>query len=156
MSSNGSNRISNPRLLAALRDPGVDLIEEAARKCDAAGHRRANLIASRVKWPKFYMELLDEMRLHGVPDAQILEFCECVAEAGRQRVYGTADVPVASVSEAFAKDAEAEAEVRQNQAHLIHDRSPSRWRAVWASLLREEISTRNTRMAVARQMQQVG
>jgi hypothetical protein len=128
-----ANRVTNPRLLHALRDPGVDLIVEAARRLPATGNRRANLIADngdRMKWVKAYLEFIREARLHQVPDVELQHFIDAVAEAGRQLL----GAPQASISEALALEAVAEGAANSDVAKLIDDKSPSALQRTWHSL----------------------
>jgi hypothetical protein len=153
MSTHRANRISDPRLLQAMRDPGVEMIERAARTCHAAGHRRANLIAGRMQWPKAFVSLVDELILDGVPSLEILVFCEAVAEAGRQRVYQGTGIPSESVGEALALESIAEGEANRDAAKLIDSpRCPSRLRALWDSLTFHQTRIDHARRVIARDM----
>lgn len=154
--TNYANRISNPRLLQALRDPEIDLIVEAARRMPAAGHRRANLIAEngdRVRWVRAYLELLDEARLAGVPDIEIAKFVETVAEAGRQRVYVGTAAPKESVGEVLAEEAVAECAANQDAARLVDEpHNPSILRALFHSLTSHQVKIDKARRVVAYRM----
>jgi hypothetical protein len=150
-----SNRITNPRLLAAAKDPGYEMIVEAARRMPSAGHRRANLIAAdqRTRWAKAYLEFIDEARLFGTSDVEILAFCEAVAEAGRQCVYVGTGIPQETVGEALALEAVAEADANRDTAKLIDaPKCPSRLRALWNSLTFHQARLDRTRRVVAREM----
>jgi hypothetical protein len=132
MSIGRANRITNPRLLAAMRDPRVDAIEAAFRACDAAGHRREQLINGRYAWPRHYVAILDELKLHRVPAEQIM----AIGDAMRDAAYQAADaLPTESVGEVFALEAVAEGEANRDTAHLIDaPHCPSRRRAAVRSL----------------------
>lgn len=119
-----ANRITNPRLLNALRDVGVELIAEAARRMQASGHRRANLIAEnghRTKWPKHFLDCIREARLHGTPNAEVLTFIEEVASAGRREVYEGAPAPKETIGEGLALEADAECEANKATALLVDE-----------------------------------
>lgn len=137
-----ANRITNPRLLQALRDPEVDLIVEAARRMPASGNRRANLIAEngdRVRWVRAFLELVDEARLRGVPDVEIAKFVEVVAEAGRQRAYGNS-IPRESIGEVLAEEAAAECAANQDAARLLDEpNNPTRWKSLVYSLTHHKV-----------------
>lgn len=150
MQNHRANRITNPRLLQAMRDPGIDLIVEAARQMPRTGYRRANLIADqgeRMRWVKAYLAVIDEAILYGVSDADVLRFVEAVAEAGRQRVYVGTSAPAESVGEALALEAMAEGEANRDTA-----KCPSRLRALWNSLTFHQTRLDHARRVVAREM----
>ena len=155
MSVSNANRITNPRLLKALRDPGVDLIVEAARRLPATGHRRANLIADegqRMRWVRAYLAIVDEA-LGAATDVEVLAFVEAVAEAGRQRVYVGTGMPAESVGEALALEAVAESDANRDTAKLIDaPHCPSRLRALWNSLTFHQSRIDHARRVVAREM----
>lgn len=153
MSTTRANRISDPRLLMALRDPGVEMIENAARQCHAAGHRRANLIAGRMMWPRHYLAVVDEAILYSVPSTEVLAFIEAVAEAARQRVYQGTGIPQESVGEALALEAVAEGDANRDTAKLVDGpRCPSRLRALWNSLTFHQARIDHARRVIAREM----
>ena len=157
MQNHRANRITNPRLLRAMRDPGVDLIVEAARQMPRTGYRRANLIADqgeRMRWVKAYLAFIDESILYGVSDTDTLRFVEAVAEAGRQRVYTGTGAPSESVGEALALEAVAEGEANRDTAKLLDaPKCPSRLRALWNSLTFHQTRLDHARRVVAREMQ---
>ena len=148
-----ANRVTDPRLLAALPDPGVEMIEAAARRCRAAGHRRANLIAGRYQWPRHYLAGVDEMLLASVPGVEILAYIEAIAEAGRQRIYVGTGVPQESVGEALALEAIAEGEANRDTGKLIDaPKSASRLRALWNSLTFHQARIDHARRVIAREI----
>lgn len=132
MSTKKANRISDPRLLAALKDPRVEAIEAAVRACDAAGNRREQLINGRYVWPRYYVAILDELRLYGVPAEQIA----AVGDAMRDAAYETAlSQPTESTGELLALEAIAEGEANRDTAKLIDaPQCPQRKRTLLQSL----------------------
>jgi hypothetical protein len=135
MSIGKANRITNPRLLAALRDEGVETILSSARRMDACGNRRANLIAGRNPWPIQFLAQIDEAALSGVPREDVLRFIDDVRDAARMRVLAGNAAPKESVGEVLALEAIAEGEANRDAAKLIdapHD--PMRKRSLFRSL----------------------
>lgn len=121
-----ANGITNPRLVAALRDPRVDAIESAVRACDARGSRREELMAGRLKWPKYICELADELALAGATSDQIKNVGEAICDVFRQSAMSGEAVPQESLGEALAAEAMAECEANQVQARLVDEsRNPT-------------------------------
>jgi len=152
-----ANRPTPARLLQAMRDPGLEMIVEAARAlpgCRAA-HRRANLIADqgqRVQWAKAYLAFIDEMRLYA-SDEELLAFIEKLAEAGRQRVYVGNGVPTETLGEVLAMEGVAEADANRDTAKLIDEpKSPGRLKALFNSLTFHQARIDRARRVLAREM----
>jgi hypothetical protein len=151
-----ANRKISQRLLNAMKDPGVTMIVEAARRMPPAGDRRANLIADngeRMRWTYHYLGFIDEARMAGTSDTEILAFCEAVAEAGRQRIYVGTGIPSESLGEALALEAVAEGDANRDTAKLLDGpKCPSRLRQVWNSLTFHQARIDHARRVIAREM----
>ena len=131
MSPNRANRITDPRLLAALPDPRVTAIAEAVRRCEPAGYRRENWMYGRTKGAETLVALLDELSLTPGNGENICALGETLRDVCYQTVYQGTAVPAETLGEALALDAVAEGEVRRDAAKLIDaPKCPSRKRSL--------------------------
>jgi hypothetical protein len=129
-----ANRVSDPRLLAALRDPRVEGIEEAIRRMDPSGHRRENAIAGRYRYIARAVMLMDEAKLAGVPAEQILALGDAFRDAAYATVYDGAPVRE-SIGDVLAMESVAEGEANRDTAKLLDDpKCPSRRRQAAQSI----------------------
>lgn len=119
MSDNGSRRPSANLSLAP--DTRVEDIEHAVGLCDAAGRRRLHVARGEYVWPRGYVALLDEMKLHGVPDEQILAVGDAFRDAAYHTVYVGTGVPTERAGEALARESIAEGEANRDVARLIDE-----------------------------------
>jgi hypothetical protein len=106
-------------MVSLAPDLRVEGIQAAVAACDAAGRRRLHLANGEYAWPRNLVALLDEMKVHGVPDAQILAVGDALRDAAYKTVYVGTGEPTATAGEAFALEAVAEGEANRDVARLI-------------------------------------
>jgi hypothetical protein len=115
-----TNKISDPRLLAAMDDPRVTAIEDAVRGCDAGGsYRRENIMYRRTIWPRHIVVTIDDLRQNGATREQLLLLGEALKDAVTAELFAGAGAPTESLGVALQRDATAEHEVRLAAVGLI-------------------------------------
>jgi hypothetical protein len=130
------NRIENPRLLAASKDPRIAAIEEAVRHCNPSGVRRENWMYGRTVLPKVYVALLEELSFGAATPEQIM----ALGDAMRDAAYSTARDERApdSVADCLALEAVIEGEANRDVMKLLDNpKCPNRLRLAAAALRRE-------------------
>ncbi len=149
MSVARANRITNPRLLDALKNPLVQRVTEAVRRCEKGGDRRENLINGRYVWPRYVVELYSELQLHGATDADICAVGEALRDAAYMTVHvGTAAI-TASVPQLLAKDKALEGEINELAMRLQENpNSVGDHERLVQLLQRERDATEQARLAV--------
>jgi hypothetical protein len=156
MAISKANRITNPRLLAAMRDPRVARITEAVRRCDKGGNRREQLINGRYVWPPHVVALYDELKLFGATDAEIM----AVGDALRDAAYLTVLVGTGAIKESFprllANDKAIEGEINQIAMRLQENpNSVAELQRLVLLLARERDATEHARLAALQRVSQL-
>lgn len=141
-----ANRISDPRLLAALPDPRVTRIQAAYRACKpGTGERRENVMYGRTVYPRAYVESLDALRGTNDPAKLI-----AIGDAFRDAAYVTALGHSAAddLGDRLADDKAIEGEINQLIATLHHNpKSIGQLRRIAELLGRERDATEIARLA---------
>jgi len=143
-----TNRISNPRLSAALADPRITAIEDSVRRCNPSGPRRENWMYGRTVLPRVYVSLLDELNF---PGKATREQIMALGDAMRDAAYATVYDPRVqeSVDEVLAQESLIDGESAATANRLLKDpKDPGLLHAVAMDLGRERDAAEHARMVV--------
>ena len=92
-------------------------------------------MAGEYQWPRHVVALLDELKLYGVPDEQILAVGDALRDAAYATVYAGNAAPAESLGEVLAMEAVAEGEANRDTAKLLDaPHCPSRRRTLLQSI----------------------
>lgn len=145
-----TNKITAPRLLAALPDPRVVGIQEAVRRCSAfPSFVRENVMYGRTLWPAHLVAAVDDLVMKGATTEQIMALGDALRDACYVSVLVGTQLPEESVADALAREAVIEGEANRDAMKLLENpRDPSRLRALARSLGTERDITDVTRRRV--------